>query len=100
MTPLTVIVDMGATHSFILLSCAKRLNLDMSHMLRGMIIDTPVNGSVTTSLVSVKYPVNFGNVDFALDLVCLPLVHMEWWRGKSPPWRRGWRARDLEERKQ
>jgi hypothetical protein len=49
----------------------------MTLMLRGMVIDTPANGSVTTSLVCVKYSVNFGNIDFELDLVCLPLVHMD-----------------------
>jgi len=32
---------------------------------------------VTTSLVCAKCPVNFGNVDFKLDLVCLPLKHRE-----------------------
>ena len=75
-TPLIAIHDTGATHSFIYLSCDERLNLALSPMLRGMIIDTPTNGSVTTSFVCLKCPVNFGNVDFALDFVCLPLVHI------------------------
>jgi len=75
-TPLIAIIDTGATHSFISLSCAKSLNLAMSLMLRGMVIDTPTNGSVTTSLVCVKCLVNFGNVDFELNLVCFPLSHM------------------------
>jgi len=33
-------------------------------MFRGMVIDNPANGLVTTSLVYVKCPINFGNVDF------------------------------------
>ena len=49
----------------------------MTPLLRGMVIDTPANGSVTTSLVSAKCPVSFGCVDFELDLVCLPLKHMD-----------------------
>jgi len=42
-----------------------------------MVIDTPANGSVTTSLVCAKCPVSFGCVDFELDLVFLPLKHMD-----------------------
>lgn len=68
-TPLIVIIDTGATHSFISLSCAERLNIVMTPMLRWMVIDTPTNSSVTTSLVCVKCLVNFGNVDFEFDLV-------------------------------
>jgi len=46
-------------------------------MSSGMVIDIPANGSVTTSLVCAKCPVNFGCVNFELDLVCLPLKHMD-----------------------
>ena len=42
-----------------------------------MVIDTPTNGSVTTSLVCAKCLVSFGCVDFELDLVCLLLKHMD-----------------------
>ena len=52
---LLAIIYTGATHSFISLGCAERLNLVMSPLSRGMIIDTPTNSSVTTSLVCVKY---------------------------------------------
>jgi hypothetical protein len=76
-TPLLAIIDTGATHSFILPYCVERLNLVMTPMLRGMVIDTPVNSSVTTSLLCVNCPVNFGNMDFELDLVCLRLSHMD-----------------------
>jgi len=69
--------DTGATHSFISASCVERLNLVVTPLLRGMVVDTPASGSVTTSLVCAKCPVNFGNVDFELDLVCLPLKHMD-----------------------
>ena len=71
------IVDTGVTHSFISLSCDECLNLVLNPLLRGVVINTPSNGSVTTSLVCAKCPVNFGNVDFELDLVCLTLVHMD-----------------------
>ena len=70
-------VDTGATHSFISVSCVERLNLIVTLLLRGMVIDTLSSGSVTTSLVCTRCPVNFGNVDFELDLVRLPLKHMD-----------------------
>ena len=64
-------------NSFISVSCVERLNLVVTPLLRGMVIDTPTSGSMTTSLVCSKCPVNFGNVDFELDLVCLLLKHMD-----------------------
>jgi len=76
-TPLIAIIDTCATHSFISSCCVERLGLVVTPLLRGMVIDTPTNGSVTTSLVCAKCPVNFGCVDFELDLVCLPLKHMD-----------------------
>jgi len=76
-TPSIAIIDTGARHSFIASSCVKRLGLVVTPLLRGMVIDTPTNGSVTTSLVCAKCPVSFGCVDFELDLVCLPLKHMD-----------------------
>ena len=50
-THFLAIIDTGATHSFISLGSIKRLNLVLSPMLRGMVIDTLTNDSVTTSLV-------------------------------------------------
>jgi len=76
-TPLIAIIDTGATHYFISVSCVERLNLVVTLLLRGMVIDTPASGSVTTSLVCAKCPVHFCSVDFELDLVCLPLKHMD-----------------------
>jgi len=74
---LIAIVDTGATHSFVSVSCVERLNLFVTPLSRGMVIDTLANGSETTSLVCAKCHVRFGSVDFELDLVCLPLKHMD-----------------------
>jgi len=52
-TPLVAIIDTGATHSCIASSCVERLGLVVTPLLRGMVIDTPANGSVTTSLLCV-----------------------------------------------
>lgn len=82
-THLIEIVDTSATYSFISLSCVERLSLVLTLLLRGMFIDTPTDGSVATSLVCAKCPVNFGHVEFELDLVCLPLVNMDVIFGKD-----------------
>jgi len=76
-TPLIAIIDIGTTHSFISSSRVERLGLVVTPLSRGMVIDTPTNGSVTTSAVCAMCPVSFGCVDFKLDLVCLPLKHMD-----------------------
>jgi hypothetical protein len=46
-------------------------------MLREIIIDTPANGSLTTSLVCLSCSLNFGDVDIKMDIFCLPLKHMD-----------------------
>jgi len=76
-TPLIAIIDTGATHSFISSCCVEHLGLVVTPLSRGIVIDTPANDSVTTSLVCVKCLVNFGCVDFELDLVCLSWKQMD-----------------------
>jgi len=76
-THLISIINTGASHSFVSVSYVEHLNLVVTPLSRRMVIDTPTSGSVTTSLVCAKCPVNFGNVDFELDLVYLPLKHMD-----------------------
>lgn len=51
---LVVIINIGATHSFILHDCMVKLNLVVSHMKKSMVINTPASGLVTTSLVLPK----------------------------------------------
>ncbi|XP_058741293.1 uncharacterized protein LOC131613662, partial [Vicia villosa] len=76
-TPLIAIIDTGATHSFISLDCAKRLNLVLSDMRRSMVIDTPAMGSVSTSFVCLNCPLSIFGRDFGIDLVCLPLEQLD-----------------------
>ncbi|XP_050914936.1 uncharacterized protein LOC127129865 [Lathyrus oleraceus] len=84
--PLIAIIDIGATHSFISLDYAKRLNLELCVMRGSMVIDTPTMGSVTTSSVRLKCPLNICDKDFEVDLVCLPfsqldvILGMDWLR--------------------
>lgn len=75
--PLIVVIDTGATHSFIALDCAKRLNLELSDMNGSMVIDTPVMGSVTTSSICLNCPLSIFGRNFGMDLVCLPLYQLD-----------------------
>lgn len=38
-----------------------------------IVIDIPVNGPMTTSLVCLNYPFKIHGRDFGVNLVCLPL---------------------------
>ncbi|XP_050915642.1 uncharacterized protein LOC127130717 [Lathyrus oleraceus] len=75
--PLISIIDTGATHAFISLECAKILNLKLSSMVGSMVIDTPSNDSLNTSLVCLKYPLNIYGKSFAMNLVCLQLIQLD-----------------------
>ncbi|XP_050916580.1 uncharacterized protein LOC127131707 [Lathyrus oleraceus] len=57
------IIDIGATHSFISLDCLKRLNIVVSSLNGSMVIDSPTNGSVTTMMVNLNFPVTIYEED-------------------------------------
>jgi len=75
--PLVAIIDTDATHCFIALDCAAKLNLVVSDMNREMVVETPAKGSVTTSRVCLRCPVSMFGRDFEIDLVCLSLIRMD-----------------------
>lgn len=61
---------------FISSKCVKRLNFEVSAMNGSMVIDIPDNGSVTTLLVRVNFPLTIYGRDFGIDLVCFPLSQL------------------------
>ncbi|XP_058764814.1 uncharacterized protein LOC131638278 [Vicia villosa] len=75
--PLTAIIDMDAAHSFISAKCLKRLELVSSTLSRGIVIDTPYMGSMTTSLVCLNCSLSILCKDFTVDLICLPLNELD-----------------------
>ncbi|XP_050914957.1 uncharacterized protein LOC127129891 [Lathyrus oleraceus] len=75
--PLLAIIDTSTTHYFISLDYTKRLNLELSVMCGSMVIDTPTMGSVATSSVCLKCPLNICDKDLEVDLVCLPLSQLD-----------------------
>lgn len=74
---LITIIDTSVTHSFISVDCLKRLNLIMSPMGRGMIVDTLANGSVTNYSVDLNCPLTIFGRDFGIGLVCLLLSQLD-----------------------
>lgn len=74
---MTTIVDTSAIHYFKSADCVKRLNLIVSLMGGGMIINTLANGSVTTYSVSLNFSLTIFGRDFGIDLVCLPLSQLD-----------------------
>ncbi|XP_050909071.1 uncharacterized protein LOC127122835 [Lathyrus oleraceus] len=71
--PLIAIIDIGATHSFIVVNCVKRLGLVVSSTSGEMVIETPIKGSVTTTSFCLNYPPLIFDKDFSVELICLPL---------------------------
>ena len=53
------------------------MGLILSTLNSGLVIDTPANGSVTTSLVCPNCPLSIYGKDFGVDLICLPLEDMD-----------------------
>lgn len=66
-------IDMGATHLFISLDCARKLNLGVSYMVRSMVINTLPSGLVTTSRVCLNFPLTIYIKDFGINLIFSPL---------------------------
>ncbi|XP_050886320.1 uncharacterized protein LOC127091680 [Lathyrus oleraceus] len=54
-TPLIAIINIGATHSFIVTDCVKRLDLVVSSMNGEIVIETPTKDSVTTTSLEFNH---------------------------------------------
>ncbi|WJX29984.1 hypothetical protein P8452_18571 [Trifolium repens] len=73
---LTALIDTGATHSFISLDCANRLELIVSPLPFDLNVSTPakdlmVNTACLHCLVMIQ------NIEFIVNLICLPLQSLE-----------------------
>ncbi|XP_073222358.1 uncharacterized protein [Cicer arietinum] len=72
-TPLFVLFDCGATHSFVSFDCIRRLGLPVSRLRYDLIVNTPTSDFVKTSSVCLDISIHVCGRDFQVDLVCLPL---------------------------
>ncbi|XP_058766716.1 uncharacterized protein LOC131640321 [Vicia villosa] len=69
---LVVIIDIGATHSFIYLDCATMLGLQLSSIHGSMVIDTHASSFVTTTFVCKGCPLTIFDKSFVMDLLRFP----------------------------
>ncbi|XP_058784179.1 uncharacterized protein LOC131658949 [Vicia villosa] len=71
--PLCVLVDYGATHSFISTECVCRLGLEITPLPNPMAISSATDDTVEARLICKDCSVSFNGRDFLIDLICLPL---------------------------
>ena len=76
-TLLIVLFDSGATHSFISSECMERLKLPVSRLPYELIVHTPTEGKVITSLACLSCPVLIQEKLFSVDFICLPLKGLD-----------------------
>ncbi|XP_058732898.1 uncharacterized protein LOC131604479 [Vicia villosa] len=75
--PLCVLVDYGATHSFISTECAYRLSLEFTPLPDPMVISSATGDTVEARLICKYCSVSFNGRDFPIDLICLPLKRLD-----------------------
>nr|KYP50190.1 hypothetical protein KK1_028080 [Cajanus cajan] len=76
-TPLIILYDSGATHSFISHACVSKLKSPISSLSFELIVETLTSGLVSTSDVCLKCPLSIDGRNFMVDLICLPLSQLD-----------------------
>jgi len=56
--------------------CVKHLKLPVSLLPYDLTVSTPTNVPVTTSLTCTNCHISIGNRKFSINLICLPLSHL------------------------
>jgi Retroviral aspartyl protease/RNase H-like domain found in reverse transcriptase/Reverse transcriptase (RNA-dependent DNA polymerase)/Integrase zinc binding domain/Retrotransposon gag protein/Zinc knuckle len=67
------LLDTGSTHSFISPACARRLNVKPDKLDTTLIVETPLGGEVTTSIVYKGCKVHVGDRTLLADLILLDM---------------------------
>ncbi|XP_058775619.1 uncharacterized protein LOC131649895 [Vicia villosa] len=75
--PLFVLVDCGATHSFISYPCVRRLGFETSLLPNPMIISSATNDVVEAREICKECSITFNGRRFVIDLICLPLKKID-----------------------
>src|ERR1044072_4711969 len=74
---LTTLFDSGATHSFISIKCAERLNLPVSELTFDLIVTTPAAKTLTANSACLLVPILMQDITFLANLICLSLENMD-----------------------
>ncbi|XP_020203736.1 uncharacterized protein LOC109789238 [Cajanus cajan] len=75
--PFVVLFDSGATHSFISFVYVQKLKLTVSCLSYDLVVETPTDGPITTSSICLKCPIVISEMQFLVDLICLPLNQLK-----------------------
>jgi len=75
--PCCVLYHSGATHSFMLDDCVKRLGLPVCELQCELAVSTPTPGLVRTSSLCVRCLVEVEGRRYTVNLICLPLQELE-----------------------
>ncbi|XP_027348025.1 uncharacterized protein LOC113859452 [Abrus precatorius] len=76
-TPLNVLYDSSATHSFISDSCVKQLDLPTSLMKCDILVSTPTNSPITANHICLNCPLHIDGQVFLVNFICLPLFEID-----------------------
>jgi len=68
-----VLYDSGATYSFVLDDCVKRLGLSVCELQCELVVSTLASGLVRTSSLCARCPVQVEGRIYKVNLICLPL---------------------------
>ena len=74
---LHALFDSGASHSFISYECAKRLGLSIDKLSYDLNVSTPMGVKTVTADVCLNCGINVEGHGSVIDLICLPLQHLE-----------------------
>jgi len=72
-----VLYDSGATHSFVLNACVKKLGLPVCELQCELVVSTPASDLVRTSSLCARCPVEVEGRRYKVNLICLPLYELE-----------------------
>ncbi|XP_050876879.1 uncharacterized protein LOC127080606 [Lathyrus oleraceus] len=75
--PCFVLFDCGATYSFVLIQCMKRLGLQANRLSPPMVVTTAMDDMVETSLICESCSLSVNGRIFQIDLICLPLKKVD-----------------------
>ena len=76
-TQLSVLFDSGATHSFISIDCAKKLNLPVRELDVELVVSTPTKGTIVTSSMCAECPMIINARKYKINMICIHTKDLE-----------------------
>ncbi|XP_027357447.1 uncharacterized protein LOC113866848 [Abrus precatorius] len=76
-TPLSVLFDFRAMHSFIADVCLKNLGFPVSDLRCNLVVATSTLNSITTSTVCIGYPIVVEGQEYRVNLINIPMLSLD-----------------------